>query len=69
MGRPSVCLSDSSLNVKMRVSQEILCLEWRTALVHARGWRKVGRGSADASAAISPWLRLALAASSRVPMW
>lgn len=68
-GRPSVWVSCSSLKVKILVSHEITCLEYKGAVDQARGWRNVGLGSACWSEDASPWARAIFAASLRVPIW
>lgn len=63
----------SSLNVKWRVSGEMLFLEWRTALPHDRDLRKVAFVFEPASfamhsgASLSARMRI-FEAESRVPM-
>ena len=67
-GRPRVCSGCSRVKVKIIVSDETARLESRTALVQARGLRKVRRGSLDAVSEAGSE-RASLAESERVPRW
>ena len=73
MGRPRVWPIWSSLNVKSRVSGEMVSLEWRIAFLHDRDLRKLAFDFEPASFAIhscvSPSARIRIfEAESRVPI-
>lgn len=69
VGRPRVWSACSREKRKMRVSLEMVCLEWRGAVVQARGRRKMERGDDDEGDWLSPSLRRERDLVSRVPMW
>lgn len=70
MGRPRVWPMWSSLNVNLRVSGEMVFLEWRIAFPHDRDLRKLAFGFEPAMrSGVSPSARIKIfEAESRVPM-